>query len=475
MTIGVSFDVLFNPHSLAIVGDRRENNFYWARALLKADFKGRVYYVNTAVDQAMGQRFYKSLMDVPDEIDYVIIAVPAKVVPRIVSDCAEKGVKFATIFSSGFSEIGSEEGKKLEEETLRAARGKVRLIGPNCMGVYCPRTGLAFRLDQPKTAGSVAFISQSGGLSNNFTLSGWRHGIHFSKVVSYGNSIDISDAELLDYLAEDPETSIIGAYLEGTKNGVKLVNALMRASSRKPVILWKGGTTGSGAKAVSSHTGSLAGSPNIWEAVMRQAKVISVSSLEELIGTTKVLLFSPPPKGRNVGLISISGGSSVVNTDIVVRYGLQVPRLSEETKNTLKSVVESVGTSVSNPIDMGSSFYDPDILRTVAFRIGEDPNIDSLIVEIAPLYVIQHSRNVRDYGLPSRSWRNLLMTVSQVEAKTGKPVVVVIVDIAYEQESRRIEKMLTMNTIPCYPSVGRAAEALANYTRYYQVKNPKPT
>jgi acyl-CoA synthetase (NDP forming) len=475
MAIGVSFDLLFNPRSIAIIGDRRENNFYWARALLRADFKGRVYYVNTAVDQAMGQKFYKSLLDVEDEVDYVIISVPARVVPHIVSDCAEKGVKFATIFSSGFSELGSEDGKKLEEETLRAARGKVRLIGPNCMGVYCPRSGLAFRLDQPRITGSVAFISQSGGLSNNFTLSGWRHGIHFSKVISYGNSVDVGDAELLDYLADDPETSIIAAYLEGTKNGVKLANALIRASSIKPVVVWKGGTTGSGAKAVSSHTGSLAGSPSVWEGVMRQSKVIGVSSFEELIGTTKVLLFSPPPHGRNVGLISISGGSSVVNTDTVVRYGLRVPRLGEETKNALSSVVEGVGTSMSNPIDMGSSFYDPNILRAVVFRIGEDPNIDSLIVEIAPLYVVGHGRNVGDYNLPSRSWRNLLMTVSQVEAKTGKPVVVSIVDVAYEKESRKLEKMLTKNTIPCYPSVGRAAEALANYAKYYEAKQHQAT
>jgi acyl-CoA synthetase (NDP forming) len=474
MSNGVSFDLLFNPRTVAIVGDRRENNFYWARALLRAGFKGRTYYVNTAVDQALGQRFYKSLLEIADEIDYVIISVPAKIVPTIVSDCAEKGVKFATIFSSGFTELGSEEGKKLEDEILISARGKVRIIGPNCLGVYCPRSGLAFRLDQPRTFGSVAFISQSGGLSNLFTLSGWRHGIHFSKVLSYGNSIDVCDSELLEYLADDPETSIIGAYLEGTKNGVKLANALIKASSKKPVIVWKGGTSGSGAKAASSHTGSLAGSPSIWEAVLHQTRVIAVRSLDELIGTVKLLLFSPPPHGRNVGLISISGGSSVVNTDIVVRYGLQVPRLGEETKNALKSVLESVGTSVSNPIDMGSAFYNPDILRTAAFTIGEDPNIDSLIVEIAPLYVISHAKGIGDYGLPSRSWRNLLMTVSQVMAKTGKPVAVAIVDVAYEKESRRIEKMLTINSIPCYPSVGRAAEALANYANYHltrQVSN----
>jgi acyl-CoA synthetase (NDP forming) len=271
-------------------------------------------------------------------------------------------------------------------------------------------------------------------------------------------------------LADDPETSIIGAYLEGTRNGIRLAKALIRASSRKPVLVWKGGTTGSGAKAASSHTGSLAGSPSIWEGAMRQAKVITVNSLDELIGTIKVLLFSPPPRGRRVGLISISGGSSVVNTDNVVRCGLEVPKLGEETKNAIKPVVESVGTSVNNPIDMGSSFYNPDILRTVVFRIGEDPNIDSLIVEIAPLYVVGHGRNIRDYKLPSRSWRNLLMTVSQAEATTGKPVVVAIVDAAYEKESRKVEKMLTMNTIPCYPNVSRAAEALANYAKYYETK-----
>lgn len=452
------------------MGDRRENNFYWARVLLRADFKGRVYYVNTAVAQALGQKFYKSLLEVQDDVDYVIVSVPAKVVPRIISDCAEKDVKFAVIFSSGFSETGSDEGKKLEEEIRKAASGKVRLVGPNCMGVYCPRSGLAFRLDQSRVPGSVAFISQSGGLSINFTLSGWRHRIHFSKVVSYGNAIDISDAELLDYLADDPETTVIGAYLEGTKDGRRLADALMKASNKKPVIVWKGGETSSGAKAVSSHTGSLAGSPSIWQAVMHQAKVIEVNSFDELVGTTKVLLFSPPPHGKGVGLVSISGGSSVVNTDNVIQNGLQVPRLSEETKKVLRSIVQGVGTNVNNPIDMGSSFYNPNVVQTALWKIGGDPNIDSLIVEIAPLYVVSHSKNVRDYKLPSLSWRTLLESVSQVKAKLSKPVLVAIVDIAYEKDSRKIEKMLTKNSIPCYQSVAEAAKALSNSVNYYSSK-----
>jgi acyl-CoA synthetase (NDP forming) len=465
-----TLDLLFSPSSIAIVGDRRENNFYWAHAIHKADFKGLVYYVNTAVERAMGQKFYKSLKEIPLPVDYVIVSVPAKLVPSIISDCAEKGVKFASIFSSGFSETGSEAGKILEEKIRKAASGKVRVIGPNCMGVYCPRGGLAFRLDQPKTPGSVAFISQSGGLSINFTLSGWRHGIRFSKVVSYGNAVDIGDAELLDYLADDPETTIIGAYLEGTKDGQRLVNALRNASSKKPVIVWKGGRTGSGAKAVASHTGSLAGSPYIWEAVMHQTKVIQVNSFEELVGTTKVFYFAPPTRGNAVGLVSISGGSSVVNTDTVTQSGLEVPSLTEVTKNSLKPIVQAVGTSVSNPMDLAGSFYNLDVLGTVILRMGEDQNIHSLIIEVAPLYPVPYSKHVRDYEMPSSMWRTILESSKQVKTKLGKPVLVTLVDIAYEKESRRVERKFTSNSIPCYQSVGEAARALSNFVRYHETR-----
>lgn len=470
MTGGSSLDLLFNPRSIAIVGDARERNFYFSRAIYKADFKGRVYYVNPLVDEAMGQRFFKTLLEIPDAVDYVIISVPARIVPQIVSDCSKKGVKFASIFSSGFSETGSEEGKRLEVEIQKAAGGRVRVVGPNCMGVYCPRSGLAFRLDQSRESGSVAFISQSGGLSINFTLAGRRHGIRFSKVVSYGNAVDVGDAELLNYLADDSQTSIIAGYLEGTKDGQRLIDALRRASSKKPVIIWKGGITSSGAKAVSSHTGSLAGSSEIWEAVMRQTRVIQVDSLEELIGTTKAFLFSPPPRGKSVALVSISGGSSVVNADTVVRTGLKVPKLTEETSRSLKSVVQAVGTSIGNPVDLAGSYNNPDALRKVIIGIGEDSNIHAIIVEFAPLYVFHWSRHLKDLKMPSAIQRTLLVSANHVKLKLGKPVLLTLVDVAYEKESRKIEKMFTINSIPCYQSVAEATKALFNLSRYYEAK-----
>ncbi|WXG46225.1 MAG: CoA-binding protein [Candidatus Atabeyarchaeum deiterrae] len=467
MTESKPLDQLFNPRSLAIVGDRRESNFYWARSIQNADFKGLVYYVNTAVNQALGNKFYKSLLEIPESVDYVIVSVPAKIVPRIIADCAEKNVKFASIFSSGFSETGSEEGRKLEDQILKAAKGKVRVIGPNCMGVYCPRSGLAFRLDQSKRLGSVSFISQSGGLSISFTLAGPRHGISFSKVVSYGNAVDIGDAELVNYLANDPDTKIIAAYLEGTKNGQRLIDALRNASAKKPVIVWKGGRTTSGSKAVASHTGSLAGSTEIWETVMRQTRVVEVESLDELIGTTKLFLFAPPSRGRGIALVSISGGSSVVNTDAVIQSGLQVSGLAEETKKALRSAVQGVGTSVSNPIDIAGSFYNPDILREVMTRIGEDSNIDAVIVEVAPLYLVSHSKNIRNYKLPSIIWSTLMQGLNHIRLILRKPVLVALVDIGYEKETRKLERTLTKSEIPCFQNVGSAAKALSIFTKYH--------
>jgi len=197
-------------------------------------------------------------------VDFAIIAVPAPIVPKVLEDCAKKGVKLATIFSSGFSETGTREGVLLEKMIAEVAKKVgIRIFGPNCMDAYFPKQGLSFRPDLPKESGDIGFISQNGGNAIGIIICGSVWGLKFSKVFSYGNAADLDSPDLLEYLRWDKETKVIGLYIEGVKNGSKLLSVLKKTTKEKPVVVWKGGVTELGSRAVASHTGALAGSAKI--------------------------------------------------------------------------------------------------------------------------------------------------------------------------------------------------------------------
>ncbi len=261
----VDLHCLFYPRSVAVVGNLSRpdsaGRLYYLGPLLELGYRGRVYAVDTKGKEVPGVPTYRSVKEIPGPVDLVMSCLPAKRTPALIVECRDAGVKVVQIFSAGFGEMDEPEARQAEQELRAAIRaGGPRVVGPNCMGVYCPESRVSFCADYPRSPGPVGLICQSGGITGCTIRAAADRGLGFSKVVSFGNAADVDECELLEYLTQDPETRIIAAYLEGTKNGTRLVEALRTAASTKPVVVLKGGVTNGGSRATASHTGALAGS-----------------------------------------------------------------------------------------------------------------------------------------------------------------------------------------------------------------------
>jgi acyl-CoA synthetase (NDP forming) len=237
-----SLDALFNPSSVAIAGaSPGKSGQLFLDSVLASGYRGKVYAINSKGEEISGLKAYRSIKEVPDHVDYVICCIPAPAVPQLIRDCASKGTKVVSVFTAGFSESGTEQGRLLEGEISRLARETgVRVIGPNCLGVYSPKVGFTYTSDFPQESGDVAFICQSGGNSVYTTRAATYRGIRFSKVVSYGNACDVNECELLEYLTDDTDTRIVAIYIEGVKDGPRFYEALTELAKRKPVVVLKG-------------------------------------------------------------------------------------------------------------------------------------------------------------------------------------------------------------------------------------------
>jgi len=288
---GCDFGEGFPPKTVAIVGvsrsDKTTHPGYTGvsllRILLNAGFQGRVYPVNPNASVIEGIQVYPSVTSIPEPLDLAIITVPPAAVPQVVAECAAAKVRNVQICTSGFGETGQAEGKELESRIKQIAlKEGLRVIGPNCMGFQIPSINMQMHADTPPVQGPVAFVSQSGGHARIYLIRGPQLGIGFSKVISYGNALIVDAPDFLEYLAEDTETRIICAYLEGVRDGRRLMEIVRRINPVKPVIIWKGGLTSSGARAAVSHTGSLAGNRQIWGAFFKQTGAIEVNSIEEM-------------------------------------------------------------------------------------------------------------------------------------------------------------------------------------------------
>ncbi|MDH5391039.1 MAG: CoA-binding protein, partial [Candidatus Bathyarchaeota archaeon] len=377
-------DEIFNPRSIAVIGaspDPNKAGYHFFKGLLDLKFDGAVYPVNLNGSDVLGFKGYRNLRDVSAPIDYVIVAIPAYKVPEIIEDCVAKGVKTVHVFTSGFSETGKADRIKLEAQIANIAKaGNVRVIGPNCMGIYHPKIGLSnFGVFESKESGSVGFISQSGGNTGDFGRMGLVRGLRFSKLVSYGNASDLDSTDFMEYFAWDPETKIICAYIEGVKDGRRFVKVLKEAAMVKPVVILKGGLTEAGTRAVSSHTGVLTGSDSIWTALFHQTGAIQVESLREMIDLALAFSYMSRPKGRRVGIVGIGGGASVAVADFCERAGLIVPRFMENTIEGLEKITPVAGTSIKNPVDspVGRIVAVPEYEETLRL-MASDPQIDLL-------------------------------------------------------------------------------------------------
>jgi len=470
---------IFYPKTLAVIGasaDERKFGGGFLRSLQEFGFKGKIYPVNPQGTEIFGLKMYPSARDIPEPVDLAHIMVPARVVPNVLEDCVAKGVKGAQIFTSGFTETGEEEGRRLEDELVRIPRKGIRLIGPNCFGVYCPASGLTLLpgYDFPKESGPVAFLSQSGGYAAEFSREAKGLGIRFSKVISYGNACDLNEADFMEYLAQDPETKIITAYMEGPKAGRQFMRLVQEVSKTKPVIIWKAGLTKAGARAVSSHTGSLSGEEAAWDALFKQSGAIRVKSLEELIDTTVAFLHLPPTTGRRVAVCGGGGGISVAAADACEQVGLSVPSFAAEIREQLRQILPPAGTSIRNPVDFGAPILPPVIIEKMLEIAASVKNIDTIIATQALHYILSGKLSFL-FDTSGSFVQDSVQAPVNIKRRFGKPVIMVLpigsdeVEMIDAERGRREIQAIYLNEgIPVYPTLERAARAVANVIAYYE-------
>jgi acyl-CoA synthetase (NDP forming) len=374
-------DFLFHPGSVAVVGASLSGGMGagFVPALVELGFKGPIYPVNPRYQELSGLKCYPSLLDVPTDVDYVISSVPAQVVPELVEQSAAKKVKAIHFFTAGFSETGEEERADLEQTVIQRTREfGIRVLGPNCMGLYVPDVGLSFNASFPKEKGNIALLSQSGANASEFISAGAARGLRYSKVVSYGNAADLCEADLFDYVADDPETEIVGAYMEGVRDGRRFFEALKKLGRRKPVSILKGGRTEAGGHATQSHTASLAGPIRIFDAACRQAGAVRVESMDELLDMMVVFKHVTKLSGPRAALIVSGGGRSVLSADDVNAEGIQVPPLPAETQAELREYIPVAGTIIRNPVDATMGSMTDQSARTLRI-VASAPNIDFVL------------------------------------------------------------------------------------------------
>ncbi|AFK21989.1 putative succinyl-coA synthetase alpha subunit related protein [Pyrococcus sp. ST04] len=383
---------------------------------ITANFKGKVYAVNIKGGEieVNGKKFkvYKSIKDIPDEVDVAVIAVPAKFVPDVVEECGEKGVKGVVVISAGFKEAGRAD---LEEELVRRAKKwGIRVVGPNCLGVTNLENGFDCNFNPPERQarpkfGPIAFMSQSGAFGAAILDWAARHEVGMSKFISLGNMADLDESDFMLYLKDDPKTKVITAYIEGVKDGRKFFNAAKETTKVKPVIVLKAGRTEAGAKAAASHTGSLAGSYKIYEAAFEQTGVLSAKSMRQLFNYAKALAMQKPASGDRVAIVTNGGGAGVMMSDGLLEVGLKLAELSEETNEKFRKAIEEgklpEHMSYRNPIDVIGDA--PSSRYELAIRYAlEDPNVD--IVAVIALFqspaldegIVDVMERVQEYGKP---------------------------------------------------------------------------
>jgi acyl-CoA synthetase (NDP forming) len=337
------FAPIFRPSSHAIIGassDETKFGGMFLRALLSFDHQARLYPVNPRESQILGLKTFPRVADIPDPVEFATITTPAPTVPALVEECLAKGIKAVQILSSGFREAGPE-GHRLEKRIAATAARGIRIVGPNCFGVYSPAGGLTILPGGglPTESGPVAFISQSGGYAIRGAETACSLGIRFSQIVSYGNACDINECDLLDHFRHDPETRVILSYLEGPRQGRRFFHLLKETCAVKPVIVWKGGLTRGGARGVASHTGSLAADEMVWKALFRQTGAVAVDGLDELIDTALAFLYLPHHTGRRVAIVGGGGAIGVAGADACERGGLTVPLFSPGLQAGLMSMM----------------------------------------------------------------------------------------------------------------------------------------
>lgn len=452
------FDFFFCPQSVAVIGASRNEEKLGhgvLKNLLQYGYKGKVYPINPKADEVLGLRAYPSVLDVPGEIDMAVVVVPAPIVARVLEECGQKGVQGVVIITAGFREVGGQGLKEEKRLAEIASRYGMRIIGPNCLGLIDTLCSLnaTFSPSMPKR-GDIAIMSQSGALLVAILDWAVAQEVGFSRVVSLGNKADVDEVDILEAWGEDPYSKVIAAYLEGVDDGRRFMEVARRVTPKMPVVVIKAGTTEAGARAVSSHTGSLAGSEKAYDAALRQSGIVRANSMEDLFDYAFAFSQQPLLQGNRIAIVTNGGGAGIMASDEVERVGLKMASLSRETIERLRERLPPEA-NIYNPVDcLGDA--DAERYGYALEADLNDENVDGVIASFTTQVVI----HVED----------IAQAIVQIAKGYEKPVFASFMGGKISQAGIEI---LREHGVPNYPFPERAVRAmLAMYQRRRFLDNP---
>ncbi|MDP2966413.1 MAG: acetate--CoA ligase family protein [Pelolinea sp.] len=428
-----SLKPFFEPCGVAIIGASASSDklsYGILKNLISYGYRGGIFPVNPKADEILGLPCYPEICQVPSPVDLAVIVLASKLIPSVLEECGKRGIKAATIISGGFKEVG-EEGRSLEAEVLKiAAKYKIRLIGPNCVGTMNLITGLntTFIKGVPATGG-IGFISQSGAICGGVVDHVANNGIGFSHFLSLGNEADVNETDMIEYLGEDADTRVIAAYVEGIQDGQRFLKITRQVTRKKPIVILKAGQSEEGAKAVSSHTGSLAGSHAAYQAAFKQSDAIEVFSTTDLLNTAMALDWLELPRGNKVAIITNAGGPAALASDSLALNGIHLATISTATQEKLKEKLNP-SAQTGNPVDMLGGANEDEYSFALDLVLS-DSGVDMALPILVPQALVKPEKVAQAIVNSSR--------------KSQKPVIACLMGYESIQEARKI---LHQNHVP---------------------------
>jgi len=463
------FQAIFHPESIAVIGASSDPMKFGGRAYMiikeRANHE-RIYPVNPNVKEIEGVKCYPSVSEIEGDIDFAIIAVPAQFTVPAVAECAAKGVKAIEILAAGFKETGETEGKAWEVEIEKiVTQNGMRLIGPNCFGVYSPGSALTILPgpDFPIEGGPIGVMAQSGGFAGILVRRIVELGLRISRAVSYGNACDLNEDDFLNYFKNDEETEVIAAYIEGIRDGARFKEIVKETVKKKPVIIWKGGLTGQGSRAVASHTASLAGDSKIWNGFFKQTGAIPAFGATEILDLIVGFHCLKDFRARHVSVVGGGGAITVAAADALEKAGLAILPFDEETRNAIRKYLPPHGNSFKNPVDMGTPAFMPQTLSPILEIVAENDLVEAVIVEQLILKFFPEFNP------------ELAEVFPRARDKSGKPFIISLPfsssaskEILVEETRRKYREYYLSKGIPVFDSLEQAARVLGEVVRYYE-------
>ncbi len=472
--IAEELDYIFKPRSIAVIGASDTFTKWGYRMVerpLKTGYKGAIYPINPKKREILGLPAYPSVFAVEGDIDLAVMTTPASTIPGLLRECAEKGIRGAVVITAGFSEIG-ESGRKFENEMMAVARSSgIRLVGPNCMGIWSAAGHLSLCFPQAPKEGTIAFISQSGTFGVAMAQVASDKGYGLSKFVSIGNQADLEASDYLEYLAEDEDTKVIVLYLEGLKDARRFFDVARQVVKKKPIVVYKAGRSAAGARATISHTASIAGSEKIFDSMCRQIGLLRVHESFHLFEMAEALIGTPLPSGNRIAILG-SGGQGVVGTDACAALGLELPELDADTISMISALLPPHAPPAKNPVDFAGSsrtaIQEADIIEKL-LRLNY---IDGVIsnVPVSPqiwdrsLKIDLHSDSLPEAVKVAVEGAKVYASLPK---KYGKPVICLRF---MRMEHDVMEAVLREGGIPIYDTPEQCARAMYALVRYGQVR-----